>query len=140
MDNGCREGTGRRTHRHREHPQGASPALPAASLSSLQPPLHARRQQAQLRAHLWHLQLLSGCLAVVATPRQGTVEGHQALQGLLGTSSAPWPRCPCSASCISTPLRALRQFCLSFRSIQIVLFACESVHLVYVLQCQRGNL
>ena len=51
------------------------------------------------------------------------------------------PSCACQPlPGISTPLCALRQFYLSFKSIQIVLFPCESAHLVYVLQCQRGNL
>ena len=58
-----------------------------------------------------------------------------------GRAAPDAPSCACQPlPGISTPLCALRQFYLSFKSIQIVLFPCESAHLVYVLQCQRGNL
>lgn len=64
-----------------------------------------------------------------------------ALPALGGRVVPNAPSCTCQPPPgISTPLCALRQFNLSFKSIQIVLFLCESAHLVYVLQCQRGNL
>lgn len=86
---------------------------------------------------------------MVVTPSWENPRGSGSVKGLPGAAlpAGDGRAAPDAPSCahqplpgISTPLRALRQFYLSFKSIQIVLFPCESAHLVYVLQCQRGNL
>lgn len=111
--------------------------------------------QGRLQLHQCSNQPDLGCLqgrdTTTSMGRMLSHSGHTkaASRGKpLGTVSRkgfPAPAAPTGGDGGHAPLlpaapHALQQFYRSFTSIQIVLFPRESAHLVYVLQCQRGNL